>query len=228
MFEMAGPVIVNQLPAASQDDTRDRLLASAGEEFARSGFRDASVRTICEAAGANVSAVKYYFGSKGDLYKAVWEMAASQMFHGEPMPRLGDGTEARATLRDFMAWFMRLVLSQNKACPWVGRLLAHETVVPTEHALDTFVARCAGPIRAELRGIVASIVGPTLPERDVDDLTNGVIALCVNQQHSCQILTRLGFPPPEDVPSINRMAGLLAGFALSGLDGVSGPPDGEG
>ena len=37
--------------------TRDRLLHAAGEEFARVGFRSASVRAICEAAGADVSAV---------------------------------------------------------------------------------------------------------------------------------------------------------------------------
>ena len=69
--------------------TRDRLLHAAGEEFARVGFRSASVRAICEAAGANVSAVKYHFGSKEELYLAVWAVAAAEMVAEEPMPRRG-------------------------------------------------------------------------------------------------------------------------------------------
>lgn len=203
------------------DDTKDRLLHAAGDEFARSGFRSASVRSICDAAGANVSAVKYHYGSKEELYLAVWAVAAEQMVRAEPMPRLGDGDDPEDVLREFVAWFMRLVLTESRTHPWAGRLLAHETVSPTPGALETFVTHCAGPIRDELSRIVRAVVGRPLRGKTHEDLVFGVIALCVNPKHSREILIKLGHPPPESKAAINRMAKVMAEFAISGLNGFA-------
>lgn len=203
------------------DDTKDRLLHAAGEEFARVGFKSASVRAICDAAGANVSAVKYHYGSKERLYLAVWEVAAEQMVSAEPMPRLGDFADPRDALRSFVAWFMRLVLTESTTHPWAGQLLAHETVSPTPGAIDTFVSICAGPIRDEVARIVQSIVGRRMRGKTHHDLVFAVIALCVNAKHSCEILTKLGHPPPESRAGINRMASVMAEFAIGGLDGFA-------
>ncbi|GED96698.1 TetR/AcrR family transcriptional regulator [Gordonia crocea] len=51
--------------------TRDRLLAAAEELFAASSYDAVSVRAICTAAGANVAAVHYHFGTKEDLVAAL-------------------------------------------------------------------------------------------------------------------------------------------------------------
>lgn len=210
--------------ADAAEETKARLLHAAGEEFARVGFQPASVRTICEAADANVSAVKYHYGSKEELYLAVWAVAAEQMVSAEPMPRLEDADDPREVLREFVAWFMRLVLTESKTHPWAGRLLAHETVSPTPGALDMFVAHCAGPIKNEVSRIVRAIVGRKLGRKTHDDLVFGVVALCVNAKHSCEILTKLGHPPPTTRVGINRMAATMAEFAISGLDGFASQP----
>lgn len=219
MKTAASPDKQNALSAA--DDTRERLLYAAGEEFARVGFQAASVRTICDAADANVSAVKYYFGSKEQLYLAVWNVAAEQMVSAEPMPMLENSNSPHDALRELVAWFMRLVLTENESQPWAGRLLAHETVTPTPGALDVFVERCAGPIKDEMSRIVRAIVGRRLGQKTHDDLVYGVIALCVNAKHCREILTSLGHPPPTTKAGINRMAGTLAEFAIRGLDGFA-------
>lgn len=57
----------------SSDDTRTRLVEAAGLMFADKGFDAAGVREICHEAKANVAAIKYYFGDKRSLYKAVLE-----------------------------------------------------------------------------------------------------------------------------------------------------------
>ncbi len=203
----------------SLDDTKERLLFAAGEEFARVGFRAASVRAIVDAAGANVSSVKYHYGSKEDLYLAVWEFAAGQMVSSEPMPRVGGFDDPRDALREFIAWFMRLVLTESDEHPWAGRLLAHETVSPTPGALDVFVANCAGPIRDEIARIVREIIGRPVRGKTLDDLVYAVVALCVNPKHSREILIKLGHPPPTTRAGINRMAGVMADFAIGGLEG---------
>lgn len=208
------------------DDTRDRLLHAAGDEFARVGFRGASVRSICDAARANVSAVKYHFGSKDALYLAVWEAAAEHMVRVEPMPRFAEGDDPEEALREFVAWFMRLVLTENRTHPWAGQLLAHETVSPTPGALETFVKHCAGPIRAEVSRLVRAVVGRPLRGKTHENLVFAVIALCVNPKHSREILVALGHPPPQSRAAINRMAKDMADFAINGLAGFAGEENG--
>jgi len=57
--------------------TRERLLQAATRLFAHNGYRGASVRDICNLAGANPGAVSYHFGGKRQLYRAVLRRAAA-------------------------------------------------------------------------------------------------------------------------------------------------------
>jgi AcrR family transcriptional regulator len=52
-------------------DTAAALLRAARTEFAARGFDGASVRAITRAAGANLGAITYHFGTKQALYEAV-------------------------------------------------------------------------------------------------------------------------------------------------------------
>src|SRR5262245_28294098 len=54
--------------SVTTDDTRQRLINTAGEIFAEHGFRAATVREICSRAQANVASINYYFGDKEGLY----------------------------------------------------------------------------------------------------------------------------------------------------------------
>jgi AcrR family transcriptional regulator len=54
---------------APSDKTRELILIHATKSFADHGYEGASLREICNAANANVSAVKYHFGDKDGLYR---------------------------------------------------------------------------------------------------------------------------------------------------------------
>ena len=59
--------------------TRDKLLDTAEQLFARRGFDGVSIRDITSAAGVDVSLANYHFGSKDRFFDAVIERRAEQM-----------------------------------------------------------------------------------------------------------------------------------------------------
>ncbi|HEX6929467.1 MAG TPA: TetR/AcrR family transcriptional regulator [Gammaproteobacteria bacterium] len=61
--------------------TRDRILATAERLFAEAGIGATSLRAITAAAGVNLAAVNYHFGSKDALVEAVYRR------HLEPLNR---------------------------------------------------------------------------------------------------------------------------------------------
>lgn len=60
-------------------DTRDRILASARELFARNGIDKTSIRTIATAAGVDAALVHHYFGTKQQLFVAAVEIPIDPM-----------------------------------------------------------------------------------------------------------------------------------------------------
>jgi len=49
-------------------NTKEEIMLAAQKLFAEKGFNGTSVKDICDAAGANISAVNYHFKSKEDLF----------------------------------------------------------------------------------------------------------------------------------------------------------------
>ena len=72
---MAVALAKRELPAAASrgEDTRQRLIEAALKIFGDAGFEGASTRMLADAAGANLAAIPYHFGSKEGLYRAAAE-----------------------------------------------------------------------------------------------------------------------------------------------------------
>ncbi len=68
--QKTGPDTTGSLMA--NKDTVERILDSAEILFAERGFAETSLRTITSAAGVNLAAVNYHFGSKKALIQAVF------------------------------------------------------------------------------------------------------------------------------------------------------------
>ena len=67
---MAGSVLPIGL-ARRPTVTKDRILDAAEALFMEHGFEATSLRAITAAAGVNLAAVNYHFGSKEELFQAV-------------------------------------------------------------------------------------------------------------------------------------------------------------
>lgn len=207
------------------DDTRERLMRAGGVEFGRRGFFDASVRAICANAGANVSAVKYHFGSKEGLYRAVVTAGREQMSGGVELPRMRDDEDPAFALERWMRWFLGMMLVTETDHPWFGEILSHEMIHPTV-CLDEFVEHTAGPMRAEVIRIISRIVPEGAGQIELGRLANALIGMCACQKHAKQMLTRFGSPPPRTQGEIDALASTLTRFAVQGLGGFTPGEDG--
>jgi len=108
--------------------TQQRLLEAAGQEFAEKGFRGATIRGICDRAGANVAAVKYHFGDKEQLYKAALKNAFRCRVDQMPAPNWPAGTPPAARLREFIRVMVNNMID-DQALPWQMQLLMRALAV---------------------------------------------------------------------------------------------------
>jgi AcrR family transcriptional regulator len=68
-----------------RSDTRDRILASARELFARNGIDNTSIRAIASEAGVDPALVHHYFGTKTQLFAAAIHIPIDPMTILGPM-----------------------------------------------------------------------------------------------------------------------------------------------
>ena len=64
---------------AGISDTRDRILASARELFARNGIDRTSIRAVAAGAGVDAALVHHYFGTKQQLFAAAIHLPIDPM-----------------------------------------------------------------------------------------------------------------------------------------------------
>lgn len=74
---MLDPIAAAEHP--SVQDSRTQLIQAAAQVFSVKGFDGASTREICQSAAVNLSAIKYYFGDKAGLYRAVLQWAFGEV-----------------------------------------------------------------------------------------------------------------------------------------------------
>src|SRR3954462_5135296 len=139
------------------DTTRERIAEAAGEIFADRGFDGATVRDICQRAGANIAAVNYYFGDKQRLYIEAVVRAHRWRMEQARLPEWSDGTPAATKLGDFIATFFRRVLT-GPDDTWHTKLVFREMANPTN--------ACAELVQSSIRPqfeILLSILRELLP-----------------------------------------------------------------
>ncbi|OBH38714.1 TetR family transcriptional regulator [Mycobacterium intracellulare] len=64
---------------SGNSDTRERILASARQLFARNGIRNTSIRAVAASAGVDSALVHHYFGTKEQLFAAAVHIPVDPM-----------------------------------------------------------------------------------------------------------------------------------------------------
>jgi TetR/AcrR family transcriptional regulator, regulator of cefoperazone and chloramphenicol sensitivity len=196
-------------------DTRERLLFAAADVFAEKGYVLATVAEICAGAGANISAVNYYFGGKEALYQQSWRHSFEASIARHP---LDDGASTEASPQERLAGLLTALLVRI-ADPGNRdfRISQMELVNPTG-LLDQVMSSEIRPMREQTLGLVRELLGPSVSERQVVLCESCILSICLHpmlmqraRKHSRQQGGEIIF---EDMAGF---AGDLVRFALAGI-----------
>lgn len=197
-------------------ETRHQLLEAAGGVFATAGFHNATVREICQRAGANLAAVNYHFGDKEGLYAEVLRYAQQKAFEKYPLlPGVGADASPTDKLRAFVRSFL-LRIFDSEPTAWFGKMMLREMIEPTG-ALDSLLEERMRPMADQLRGIVAEILGGS-PSDDRTRLCSlSVVSQCVFYHHCRRVVTRM-FPEQRlDATAVEPLADHITQFSLAAM-----------
>lgn len=201
----------------SKPDTRRRVLSAAGEIFAERGFREATVREICERAGANIAAVNYHFRDKEGLYRAVLQDAYVAAMERYPVDRAVDpGAAAAEQLRGYVRNFIARLLDDDGRPSWHGRLMAREMVDPTA-ALDELARHFVRPQFERLCAIVRLLLGPGAGEAEIVRSACSVAGQCLFYKHARPMIERAMPEVKFDAAARAALAEHVAEFSRRAL-----------
>ncbi len=181
------------------DARRTAILEAAIELFAEHGFEGASARAITSRAGANVAAIKYYFGDKIGLYHAALEAAHEELLATTPAPP-GPELEPEAALRAFLEHRLRASSRARVSAAPGARLLLRAAMDATTNGeaaeLDELLSRAAATMRVEVEELVARLA-PSAPREAVSVAAGYFLLVGTRLAEAGPELARFGLRPPQ-------------------------------
>ncbi|HUR28056.1 MAG TPA: CerR family C-terminal domain-containing protein [Planctomycetota bacterium] len=203
-------------------DTRLRLLEAAGPVFARRGFREATVREICQQADVNVAAINYHFGDKLELYSQTLGRCMREGLARYPADLgLPQNASAGERLFAFVHSFLLRILGDGHP-DWQGQLLAREMMEPTV-ALDRLVEELIRPLFKQLCAIVSDLLGERAAPGQVILCARSIVSQCVFYHHSRPVLQRLSPNESMGADHILRLARHITDFSVAALTHLDAP-----
>lgn len=215
----------------NEDDPRSetprRIIEAAGEIFADSGYRHATIRAISNLACVNVAAINYHFGGKRNLYLAVLKYWRTKAFEKYPFDPSDYSTGSpRERLRTFIRVLLFRVLDEGEGSRF-ARLMAQEFIQPTG-GLDVIVEETVKPLFAFLSTTVRQLF-PSTPSKQTVNLCCLSIAGQVFHLYAARhVMSRLLNREKLSREEIEVVADHIARFSLHAIDAISGESEGEG
>ena len=206
--------------------TRQHLLEAAGRVFADVGFRAATVREICERAGANIAAVNYHFGDKEQLYRAVLQETYQSAIKKYPADYgLRENATAEERLRAFVHSLLLRIFSEGPSARH-GKLMAREMMEPTG-ALDAIVREDIRPMSSLLVSIVSELLGAGADDATKRLCANSVVSQALFYHHCRPVVVRLHPDLKFDRAGIERLTEHITRFSLAAITNLAAKPRGR-
>ena len=202
-------------------DTHRRLLDAAATLFARHGYRKTTVRAICDAADANISAVKYHFGNKEELYNATFDHARARSNETNPYVLMDKDRNFHADEppERRLYLFIRTMLEhqfRNGQPTELTQLMSHEMMHPTS-ALDRLIEVSVKRVYAGLIQIIKDLAPKDTTDKQARMLAMSVSAQCHFQHLALPMIQRLR-PDQQFTPdALDELAEHIHRFTLAAI-----------
>ncbi|MFI3185905.1 MAG: CerR family C-terminal domain-containing protein [Methylococcaceae bacterium] len=197
-------------------DARSRLIISALRLFAEKGFEAATTREICDAAGANISAIRYYFGDKAGLYRAVFTDPMGETKCHTNIATYSGLPLAEALVR-FFGEFLE-PLKKGEQIRLVMKLHFREMIEPTgvrQQEIDAEIK----PQHEALVAILKEHFGLQRIDADMHRLAFSIIGMAVYFYVGQEVVSAIS-PQVLNTPKvIDVLAERLAGYSVSMIEG---------
>ena len=199
-------------------ETRQNLLAAAGEIFARKGFREATIAEICQQAAANTAAISYHFGSKEALYVESWRYSFTQSLKTYPLDgAIPPEAPAEERLRGRILAIMRRIIDPRSH----EFDIFHKEMASPTGLLAKAIQESVEPIFTGLGLLIGELLGMDPHEHEVQLCAMSIRAQCFGPlMHARQRKTAQGLPPTGLEPlleDVEQLADHVTRFSLAGI-----------
>lgn len=212
---LSRPVTLSGEPAAADRGTvaREQLIKHATRIFAAKGFAGAATREICDAAGANVAAIHYYFGDKEGLYRAVLMHPIAHVT-GQ-FGRFDDPSiPFEQVIRNVLGVFVDMALNDDPHELDVTRLHLRESLEPSAIFRDV-VAQSIVPQHNALAALIAAHCGMKKPDVDIHQLTFAMFAMATDYCMSREFINMLAPQMLAQKRAREHIVERLAGYCVA-------------
>ncbi|MFO0824016.1 MAG: CerR family C-terminal domain-containing protein [Gemmataceae bacterium] len=196
-----------------QADARERLIVAAQEEFAEHGYKAATVRRICQAAGANIAAVNYYFGDKENLYIEAVKRAHECSGRMDPAQMPPPGTPPIEKLRGFIREMVTRM--HAPASPSAMKLMMREMADPGK-AAHVVVSEFIQPMAFALQAILRELL-PHLDEQRLLMTGFSVIGQCLFYRQNRPVSELIFGKEAVAALDVNAVADHVVQFTFAAL-----------
>jgi AcrR family transcriptional regulator len=206
--------------------TKARILKAAGDIFGKKGFKDATIRTIAQAAQVNIAAINYHFRDKEGLYGAVLEEAFRLGFTRFPATmELAPGADPQQRLHAFIkAMFYRLQSSEGwGGFSGRGRLIARELLDPSP-AFEAVLDRYIKPHKDLLVAIISAIMGNSPGPEKLLPCALSIFGQCIYYAVASPVIRRISADNAPTEENLDRLADFVWLFSLGGIAAITNAP----
>lgn len=197
-------------------EARTRLLDAALVLFADHGFSKTSTRDIAEAAQANVASIRYYFGDKAGLYRAVFNDPRTNP-QGDPALINAPGQSLARSLQVYLSEFITPLL-QGAPTQSCMKLHFREMLEPTG-LWDAEITNNIQPAQEALVAVLCRHLGVTQADDDLYRLAFSIGGMGMMLHVGCDVIQAIRPQLIATPAAVGRYGDALLYSALALVEG---------
>lgn len=206
-------------------DTRERILDASEKLFMANGFDGTSMRLITGAAGVNLAAVNYHFGSKESLMQEVFRRRLDWL-NGErlrvldEMERKSGGKPLKPSqiVDGFFGTLLRMAEDEAHGGITFLRLLGRTLTEPSDF-IHTFFAKEYGEVMERYKAALFKAL-PDVPKAEIVwrfHFMLGATSYAIAGTDALRLVTDWQIEDADATDRLDRLLPRLMSFLLGGL-----------